>query len=600
MIVFDCPCGRRVKAPDAAAGKNAPCPACRRPLTVPVSQPAPRPGPILQSVPAPQRRGWRGVRVAAVVTVLVVTVVAVVVFLLVRGEDPAKAPGQAKNVPAAKPQPRAELPLPTTKETFQKPPDRPPPEKPLEPVETRTEQPGEKPKLPDPLSEKPKASDPAAKQPDVSLPVKKADEARLLRRFVIWQGEWNSGPPPRWIRKDEKGRFYVGNLLSGTAFAPDRRTLAATYASPVFHLGTTLPVKAPTLKIDYDEHVTLWDVDAGKPIRRLKPAADLVPRFASDMAKNLKNQELTSAIADPRGPAFAPDGKQVLTIHGRDRPPTIFLSDAALRVWDTASGDESAGRTPTRTRNKLVYPTSLACAAFTPAGDQIVTGSDDPTLIDNSGNDPTKDPDHFSLGVLDRSLKGPERRLPGHAAPVAVLAFSPDGRHVFSGSGNSAVRRNLKLQMEEEACVRQWSLATGLEVRRFTGLGGAVACLAVSPDGKGLLIGGHDSKVRWWDLATGALIRKFATPPSRPTCFDFSKDGSLVLIGAQAHVLIHEVATGKEVLRVRACRDHPVFPGLTNAAFSSDNRRALIVVLGERAPDEKQDTVFVEEWELPL
>lgn len=34
-IVFDCPCGKRIRAKDGSAGRNAPCPACGQVLEVP-------------------------------------------------------------------------------------------------------------------------------------------------------------------------------------------------------------------------------------------------------------------------------------------------------------------------------------------------------------------------------------------------------------------------------------------------------------------------------------------------------------------------------------------------------------------------------------
>lgn len=60
----------------------------------------------------------------------------------------------------------------------------------------------------------------------------------------------------------------------------------------------------------------------------------------------------------------------------------------------------------------------------------LITGSDDHTL--------------FLWSVFDRSGEGkgtkPIARLLGHQRQVSHVAFSPDGRHIASGSWDSSVR----------------------------------------------------------------------------------------------------------------------------------------------------------------
>jgi WD40 repeat protein len=67
---------------------------------------------------------------------------------------------------------------------------------------------------------------------------------------------------------------------------------------------------------------------------------------------------------------------------------------------------------------------------------------------------------------------------------VRSVAVTPDGKYVVSGSGDKTVRL--------------WELATGQEVRRFTGHEMGVMSVAVTPDGKYVVSGSGDKTVRVW------------------------------------------------------------------------------------------------------
>ncbi|KAJ2801617.1 ribosome assembly [Coemansia guatemalensis] len=79
--------------------------------------------------------------------------------------------------------------------------------------------------------------------------------------------------------------------------------------------------------------------------------------------------------------------------------------------------------------------------------------------------------------------------LTGHTEAVLTVSFSPDGKHLASGSGDTTVRI--------------WDLAT--ETPRVTCRGHRnwVLSLAWSPDARCLASGGMDNDVRLWDPITG-------------------------------------------------------------------------------------------------
>src|SRR5882762_3108304 len=87
------------------------------------------------------------------------------------------------------------------------------------------------------------------------------------------------------------------------------------------------------------------------------------------------------------------------------------------------------------------------CIAFSPYGEQLVSGSDDRTV--RLWN--------ISTGALLQIMKG-------HSHCVQSVMYSPDGRYIASGS--------------DDETVRIWDAISGLQVQTYAGHSDRVMCIA--------------------------------------------------------------------------------------------------------------------------
>lgn len=156
----------------------------------------------------------------------------------------------------------------------------------------------------------------------------------------------------------------------------------------------------------------------------------------------------------------------------------------------------------------------------------------------------------------DNTAPGLVATMKGHHEAVYSVAFTPDGKHVVSGSGDST----LKI----------WDSATGKEIKSFGGPAGhknLVMSVSISPDGSLIASGGTDNTAKIWDFPSSGPLRPLAKSEGA-SVVAVSPDGAKLAGGDKdGHVKIWNSADGKELFQLSG-HTGP----LTGLAFSGNGQ----------------------------
>ncbi|MBZ0303021.1 MAG: WD40 repeat domain-containing protein, partial [Anaerolineae bacterium] len=225
----------------------------------------------------------------------------------------------------------------------------------------------------------------------------------------------------------------------------------------------------------FNGDIVLWDTATGTEIRRYSGHTDVVSRAV-----------------------FSPDQTRILS----------GSLDRSLRLWDVITGE------PLMT---IDTPGAILNVAFSPDGTRAVSSSADATAADIGTDEVDR-----TIRVWNLSLGLELQTFRPNSGFVRAVDFSPDGRHVASGTWNSTDGGVLQL----------WNVETGrLERRFFGGHNDIVTQVRFNGDGTRLLSSSWDRSLVLWDVATGVELRRLEGHADRILSIAFADDENYVVVG---------------------------------------------------------------------
>jgi WD40 repeat protein len=163
----------------------------------------------------------------------------------------------------------------------------------------------------------------------------------------------------------------------------------------------------------------------------------------------------------------------------------------------------------------------VTSVAWSPDGRHIVSGSVDKTVQVWSAVQGTRAAATSSQAYIYQ----------GHSAPVYAVAWSPDSNRIASGS--------------DDKTAQVWDAATGSQVSIYRGHTGTVTTITFSPDGRQVASGSSDKTIQVWEAATGTISYTYRGHSDGITTLGWSPDGKYIASGSlDKTVQVWEAATG--------------------------------------------------------
>ncbi len=355
-----------------------------------------------------------------------------------------------------------------------------------------------------------------------------------------------------WDIATGKQLVHLNSISFSMIFTPDGSTLlaAGTYAIRLFdpttgkelqaRAGHTYPVPILVFAPDDktlvsgggDRTVRWWDLQTGKQTRldgRYSPLAFSPDGRQFACLVDGKVISIRDANTGKELHALKEHARADLARFSADGKTLVSVGDGHTIVWNVAEAKEVSRITPKGTG-----------IAFSLSADGTLLGIGEIMVGPTSGGAGL--PGYASFSRQSGSIPQPisiydiaTGKTVGQFQIVdgaRCLAFSPDNKLLFAGTGNGGV------------CVLD--AKTGKETLRFTADDSRIQYLAVSPDGK-LLATSSDKQsnnvIRVWQSKTGKKLDEFPANGCQINSLAFSPDGRLLASGgADSTIMLWDVA----------------------------------------------------------
>jgi RNA polymerase sigma factor (sigma-70 family) len=345
----------------------------------------------------------------------------------------------------------------------------------------------------------------------------------------------------------ERGRLPQG-ATRHLAFGPDNRTLYATYEGAVRAWDATTG-KQMSPRSGHEGGLLAV---AGSPDGRLivTAGAEGTIRWWDAAGKQL---HCFNGRADSNF-AFSPDGKLLAVacansqVFGKLPNGPLFMT-SRVRFWETATGKELEGFPVEKVNTHFL--------AFSRDGKTLLTGDCWRGTVRLRDAATGKDLRSFSVVQDARGL--------GTFKAFTAMALSPDGKRLATADP----RTDRTTSPNAPCAVRIWDADTGKQLHKLDRHQFEVRVLAFSPDGRLLFSGGRgfrNAPLNLWEVKTGRLLR---TLPSGESAVAFSPDGRTLAATNSGAIHLYETQTWQE--RGRLAGDG----GITALAFTADGRRLV-------------------------
>jgi len=313
---------------------------------------------------------------------------------------------------------------------------------------------------------------------------------------------------------------FRGSFMRSVAFSPDGKTLATGGS---------------------DMKVTLWNI--------------------ADLSRPELAQTLTGATKTIISLAYSPGGKTIAATE----------TNGGAMMWSTAGGTGVPLRGGTHTSTGLAFSSDgsmlFSGASYdhlllwdSATGRQLPTGGE-ATLGDVTVLAFSPATDSIAVGGLGGALRiwrSPVPRFTGHTSGVAGVTITPDGTTVAS--------------VGSDRTLRTWNRAGQLRVT--VRLPKPATTVAISPDGRFVVTGGHDNAVTVRSLPDLTLVTSFPAGTSVSDVAFAARSGTLVAASAGTKILMWDIGTrqprasfsaGTRVNRIAFSPDGRALAAVTNA-----------------------------------
>jgi len=274
----------------------------------------------------------------------------------------------------------------------------------------------------------------------------------------------------------------------------------------------------------------------------------------------LELRSLRGHSSELRSVAYSPDGMRIATGGG------VPGKSGEARVWDVESGRELLSLV-----QNSETTTSVVGLAFSPNSKRVV----------GIGPKPAQ--------VWDTQTGQELLRLRSQSGGQCV-AFSPDGKRIFTGGGSFGKPGELKA----------WDAESGEEVFSFKGHRFAVLCVAFSKDGKIAVSGGGEAgkpgELQVWEAANQLEAHSLRGQSGSVSRMAFSPEGKrLFAWDDRKSVMAWHTGTGNPAPTVDApAMPQPGTARSADGALLAYSRGHEVVVVDSRLTDPKQN-----HWPLP-